>query len=249
MQRLGVHAEMDVAHPETVGAHCSSEGLEGNRLGRIGGAGFVFQLRDDWCQRQELVAIIMRQPVCRCRQVRRISEVCRKILDTRGRQIMCGAQLGEKWMAAVDAFQLVCITRQALGLLRQAEADRSVPFDVGAPVHVVANPAGEAERHRLQFVPAVRPFFAGARKEGGNNPVAGILRMGECGHGSAMLVIERDRLFLAIGSAHWPPFGGCLRHRLRLPGREQEGGMGGEHHVQLRLGPTLREIFEAADIR
>ena len=49
-------------------------------------------------------------------------------------------------MISIQAAQIIGITVQPLRFFLKAETDRGVPFDIGPPVHVIADPGSEPER-------------------------------------------------------------------------------------------------------
>ena len=242
VQLLGVDPEMDPAHAEPVGAHRRRERLERHRPPAFDISRLGFEPLDPRRKAEALVRIIGGQPVGRGRQRGGLGqvggEVGRAFRGIIGRR----AQIAEQRVRAVDRFERGDITRKAFGLLRQAEADRIVPRDVGPPVHVVADPGREAERQRGEVVPFARPALVRDFEQPGDEPVARVLRVGDRPHRLAMLVGEGDRRALGRGDAGAAVAAARLcRHRGRFFRREQEGRMRGEHGVELRDFPAGAE--------
>ena len=153
----GVHPEMNPAHAQPVRAHRRGECLEGDgALGR-GGLRLVLQCIDQRGQAQQLGRIVRRQAIGHGGQRLGIVEIAREIGRTVPRISGRRMQRFEQWVRRIDRLQRGAVSRQPLGLFREAEADAVVPADVGPPVHVVADPGGEAERQRLEAAPVLWP--------------------------------------------------------------------------------------------
>ena len=154
-------------------------------------------------------------------------------------------QLLEHGMSRVDRFEGGRIAVEPLRLLCQTEGDRSVPFDVGPTIHVVADPTGEAEWQRARLVPPVGEGLLRARKHGFDDAVARILRIGHGGHCPIVFVAERD-LGALVRIAHAGRFAVANRRRdgIGLLGRKQEGRMRSKHRMHVRLLPERAECVE-----
>ena len=55
--------------------------------------------------------------------------------------------------------------------------DTGLPANIGAAIHVIADPAGQPERHRLGGLPQARPVRGGDLQHDLRHPVARILRL------------------------------------------------------------------------
>ena len=245
MELFGIHAKMDPAHAEPVGAHGGRQRAPADCILRIAVARLALELVNQRGKREQLGRMVRRQAIGGGRHCRRVGQVPGEVRRARRRMIAGGAQRGDGPVRHVDRLERIRIAPQPLRLFGQAEGDRIVPGDIGAPVHVVTDPAGEAERHGLQFGPAVGIGPARFAQHRGYDAVARILRIGQRGHGAFMLVAQRDfgRLgrALRIGFASRGDRGG---HRLALPRGQQEGGVGGKHRMHVRAFPRGAEALE-----
>ena len=115
--------------------------------------------------------------------------------------------------AAFARNQRLRIAAQSLGLLKQPKAHTRGPADIGAAVHVVADPAREPPRHRLHALPLTRPVVCGDLED---DPGYRVARLASPLHGRDRLIVlafERDRIAREIGDAH--AFGGVSAARRR----------------------------------
>ena len=146
------------------------------------------QSLDNRGEAEQFVRIVLRQPIGRVRQGRRIAQILREIgapfMRVQGRI----AQGFERGMRRIDRLQPGGIAIQPLRLFGKAKADGIEPFYVGPPVHVVTDPAGEAERDRGQFMPAFGMILPRRLQHIAHDPVSGILRMGYGPHRAIMFV-------------------------------------------------------------
>ena len=151
-------------------------------------------------------------------------------------------------MAGIDGFHLRGIAPQPQPLFAQAIADAGRPADIGAPVHVITDPAGEAVGQQLQCPPAIRPTRRCLCQQRADDSIARILPARERRHRRIMFEIERDRRALRIDDAH------CLgtdiaaasrrRDRFSLRRGEQERGVRGKHDMEQRTLPTCGKIIK-----
>ena len=245
VQLLGVHAEMDPAHAQTVGAHGCRQHPQGHCTIGAGRLGFAFQLVDQWRQRQQLVGMVGRQAVGGRRQRVRVRQVTGEISGRVTRVPTGGAQAVQQSVLGIDLRQRIGIAFQPLRLFRQAEGDRIVPGDVGPPVHVVPDPGGEAERQRADLGPAIGKGIARAGQHLADDAVARILRIGHRRHGAFVFVAQRDVGSLARrAGGRFLAGGDRTGHGIALLGRQQESGMRGEHRMHVRLFPEGPERVE-----
>ncbi len=176
----GIDPEMDPARAETVGAHRGGEGLE--RDGAIGRRRFRFgfELLDQRSERKQLGRVVGGQAIGDGGEGFGIGEVAGEV-RWRGppNRPLPRAGSPSSECAGVDRFKRGSVSCEPAGLLGQAELDRGVPVDVGPPVHVVADPAGEAERQRGEAVPLVGPALRRLAEQSGDEPVARIGGMGD----------------------------------------------------------------------
>ena len=242
LQLRCVHPEMDAAHAKAVGTHRGGEHeeLPGTRL--AGAARAILQHGDKRRERNQLCRVVSRQPVRGIRKGSGIAEVALKQTLHCGSMDMGGAQNRQCGMRGIDLFELRRVARQPQRLFAQPVVDAGRPADVGPPVHVVANPAGETERQRLQLAPTVWPAPRRCREEQGIERIARILRPAECRHCLAMLMVQGYRRAARIGDAdrrfgHRAAAGGP-GNRIALRGREQEGRVGGKDDMEQRVRPA-----------
>ena len=122
-------------------------------------ARLVLQLGDDRRQADELVGMVGGQRVGGGGDRGGIGQVGAEELRP-SRSVCWPARASRSAIAGRGVSQALGIARQPQRLLDQAIAHRGRPADVGAAVHVVADPAGEPERHRLEAAPALGPARA-----------------------------------------------------------------------------------------
>ncbi len=116
----------------------------------------------------------------------------------------------------------------------QPQPQRVPPADVGAAVGVVADPARQDHRPRIELGPAIRPRAARHRQQRGVELVDRVAAMGDRRGGLGELLRQRDRggrCDPAVGSR--PPTGG-LRQCVPDRRRQREGRMRGEHRRKPR---------------
>ena len=240
-----VHPEMDPPHAQPVGAHRGGKGLERDRARCLGAARFGFERIDDRGERQQLGRIVRGQPVGGRRQCLRRRKIGGEVGRSRPCIVGRRAQSREQRVCRIDRFQCGDVAFEPGHFLAQPKADRIVPADVGAPVHVVADPSGEAERQRLELVPVVRPAFGSLGKQPGDDRVACLGGVGDRAHRLLVLVHQRDLSPLARRDAARRIDLALLRRgagdRFALRRGEQERRMRGKHAVELRTLPPRAE--------
>ena len=187
---LGVHAEMDPAHAEAIGAHRGGQRAKRDRLFRLCPARIGFQLLDQRFEREQLVLLVLRHPVCGGGQLGRVGQIASEALRKGLGPDLCGLERAQQRMIGIDAIKCVGIALQPLRLFRQAERDRGVPGDVGPPVHVVPDPGGKAERQRIELLPAIGPALLRRPKDSCDDHVARILRMRHRRHCAFVFVAQ-----------------------------------------------------------
>jgi hypothetical protein len=242
VELLGVHAEMHPAHPQPVGAHRGRERLE--RDGAAVGPLLPIQRLDQRSEGQQLVRIGGGEAVGGGAQRGGIGQVRGEIRGASGGIGGSRAQRVEQRVARVDGVQRSDIARQPVGLFAEPEAQRGMPADIGATVHVVTDPGSEAERHRRKAAPFFGPASLRLLAQPGNDVVARILRIGDRGHRAGMLMGERDlRLIQPRFSSPWSE---CLPGDCAIFAfAQQKSWMGGEDRVKrwpLPSGPKRRVI-------
>src|SRR5690606_22876121 len=109
----------------------------------------LLQRFDDARQREQLARIVRGQAIGGHREGGGVREVGGEIARAVGGVIGGGTKFAQEGVDGIDRFQRGAVTSQPLRLLRQSEAEGGGPSDVGSPVHVVADPGGEAERQRV----------------------------------------------------------------------------------------------------
>ena len=140
------------------------------------------------------------------------------------------------------------IAGQPFGLFGQAIAQRRGPRDIGAPVHVVADPGREAERLGRELAPVAGKAFARRREQLRGDPVARGLRPAHRGHRRGVFGVERDRVARMRRDAGRAfadlPARSRGGDRGGLGLRQQEGRVTGEHDMRARDAPAGRERRE-----
>ncbi len=249
VELFGVHAEMDPAHPQPIGAHRGGERQQGDGAGLRGGIGLGFERGDQRRERQQVVGAVGGQPVGGGGQRCFAAEIACEIGGAFSGEPRRGAQSVEQRVRRVDGFQRGGVARQPFSLFGQAEPDRGVPANIGAPVHVISDPAGKAERQRAQGAPLIGPVLARFIEQAGDNRIARILRPAHRGHCGAVFVVKRHGGVFGRDHAgaivDHPIARGRSGNRLGLFRREQEGGVRGEHGVELRAFPARARAFPA----
>ena len=132
----------------------------------------------------------------------------------------CRAQGFEQRMSRIAWLRGSWCTRASrCAFFRQAEGNRGVPADIGAPVHVIADPAGETVRaagRKDSHSPGQRLRLPSSRR-------ATMVSRASCARAMA-----RHRLGVFVGQRHWPAFGRRGAEGLSVPRPLR----------QRRLGPT-----------
>ena len=157
VELAGIHAEVNPAHAEPVRSHRGGKCFERDGAVPVGILRLCLQSRDDRRETGQLVGVVRRQPVRGGGERFGFGQVAGEVLGPRARLACRAVERGDEFVLAIEAAQRAGIAFQPLGLFRQPEPDRMIPFDVGPPVHVVADPAGEAERHWLERAPFLAP--------------------------------------------------------------------------------------------
>jgi hypothetical protein len=131
----------------------------------------------------------------------------------------------------------------------QPQPQRVPPADVGATVGVVAHPARQDHRSRVELGPAIRPGAACHCQQRGIEQVDGIATMRDGRRGLVKLVGQRDRWRAMRSHRRGRPATGRLRQRPRHRDGECERRMRGEHRGKARplhqgavLGPAHRTV-------
>ena len=236
VQLGAVHAEMHPAHAETVGLHGCGQDEQGFRL--VGGCRLCLcdELVDQWRQRNELVRMGRRQGVGGFGQ-----GVGRRHVAGKGVRHVTAVRLGtaqrvDQGMDWINGSKLRRIAREAKGLLDQAIAQRRRPADIGAAVHVIADPSGEPVGLWHQLGPADGPFGGGHIKHHRRQRSAGLRRPADGRHRLVMFEIERDRRPAAAGRADSARIlcRNGVGNGIALRRGEQKGRVSREHSMEQR---------------
>ena len=235
---------MDPAHAEAIGAHRGGNGEQCGGVGVGGGAGQGFEFGDDRGEAGKLVGVVGVEAVGEIGQRGRVGEVGGEVFGhgagVAGGELVRQRRGGGGELRGVDF--------EPLRLFGEAVAQAGVPADVGAAVHVVADPGGEAQRQRAQRLPFIGPALAGDAEQQRVDAVARGLAPGDGCHRLVVLEVERDRVALVAGDADrglaGVATGGGGGDRFALRVAEQEGGVGGEDDVRGRAGPARGEGVE-----
>ena len=146
-----------------------------------------------------------------------------------GRRFQALGQFGERadLLAAADRFQLLRIAAELDGFLGQAEGQRLRPVNVGAPIKVIADPAGQRRHEDFQRPPVIGERLAG---NGNQHACIGQLRigrMGNCALHLVMLALQADRLVPR------PGIGADLAHQHVAAGLGRADHMIGQRRAQI----------------
>ena len=241
---------MHPAHAQPIGAR-GGGGNQQRLCGIIVGLyGARFQLGDDVRKAGHFVRVRRGQPIGDLRQLFGRGEVLAK----GGGHI--GGIGGGGSEACGDvrrgALQQGRIARQTLRLFGKSVTDAGGPADVGAAIHVIADPAGKTQRHRLQFAPLGGPAFTRGGKQRTIDRIARRLAPRDRGQGGVMFAVQRDRVARMAGGAHRRcgeiACAGGRRNGLALRLRQQESRVRGEDNMRGGARPTFGEMGESAGI-
>ena len=191
---------MDPAHAQPIGAHGCGHGQQGFGSSIVCAGGLLFQLGNDRRKAGQLERVVPRQVIGRFGQGGVIVQI------GAGQTLGLGLRIGR---GGAQPFGQVGgnpgqgggVAGQALGLFLQPVTQRGGPGNVGAAVHVIADPGGKAQRHGGQLAPLVGPFPASAGQQGADHGIAGGLGARQGIHRRAVFGIERDRIALVRGYA------------------------------------------------
>ncbi len=123
VQLFGVHAEMDPAHPQPIGAHRGGERQQGYGAGLRGTFGLGLQRGDQRRERQQVVRAVGGQPVGGCGERCFAAEIACEIGGAFGGEPRRGAQGVEQRVRRVNRFKRGGVARQPFSLFGQAEPD------------------------------------------------------------------------------------------------------------------------------
>jgi hypothetical protein len=246
----GIDPEVDPPHAQAIRAHGARQRRQAHRHVAIFGSGGIgFQRGNQRRQAEQLGRIVGRQAVGRrCQSLGRI-ERARKQLGHFRSMGLRRIERGDQRVIGHQAGKPRRIGGQPARLFAQAECDRGVPADIGAAIHVIADPGGKAERQRPEIEPAARPALAGMGQQRGVDAVARMA--GTLDRVAHFKVLEFQGDLGAVGRQ------GTHRGGQRIVGQrgrgygiglrriEQERGVRGEHRMQQRLFPAGAELAEA----
>jgi len=251
LQLRGVYPEMDPAHAEAIGTHGRGGDQQGAGDIVVGMAGLGFELADDCREAGELVGVIGGEGVGGGGERGGIGKIGGEQLGHLGGAGRGAGEAGGQIRRGLG--ERSGIGREPLGFFGEAIADRGVPADIGAPIHVVADPGGEAERGRANFAPAPGPAAARLVEDLADDPVTRGLGVDQRLHRLVVLIVEADGIARRRGDADRGGIDGIGRgggdHGLALGAGEQEGGVGGEDHVDERTLPAGGEFGEVGPRR
>ena len=250
LQLRGVHPEMHPAHAQPIGAHGHRRHQQGLGGGVIGGLRAGLQFGDGGGKAGQLVGMVGGEDIGGGGYGGGFGQIGGEQRGHLARPRGGAAKgCGDVGRGLGQRLGIAC---QPLRLFLQPIADAAVPADIGAPVHVVAHPAGEAEGQRLQLAPAAGPAGGGGAEQPGGDDVARALRPGDGGHGGAVFGIQRDAIphgrdTVQRGGGRVCRAGGCGNRRT-LRARQQESGVGGEHNMGQRPPPARGESGKVASL-
>ena len=145
------------------------------------------------------------------------------------------------------------ISRQALSLFLKAKADTCGPSDIGAAVHIVADPCRKPPGQGLECLPAIGPVLRGNLEQHPHHRIARNACTAHRGNGFVMFAGQRD--WRAIGFHQAQCGRGCipgacrLGNRVALRRRQQESRVAGENGMEQRLPPACAIALETEHCR
>ena len=157
VELAGVDAKVNPARAQPVGAHGGGQRFQCDGALQAGAPGLFLQRGDQRGEGEYLCRMFLRQPVGCGGEHFRIAQVAREFGSAFIGIGSRGLQRGEQRVGRVYRLQRNGIAFQPSGFLDQPEMDGIIPFDVRPPIHVIADPAGEAEWQGLEIVPFVGP--------------------------------------------------------------------------------------------
>ena len=245
--KLGaVHAEMDAAHAKSVGTHCCRNRQQWLRPSGLTLIGQRLEFRDNGAKRQQFARRVGRQPVGCRRQVVRIRKVGRK----QGRHF-AAMRLGFRQPGVnrrSEVTERSHISREPFCLFEQAKADARRPADVGAAVHIVADPSGEPPRHGPELLPAIGPMARRDVQQDAIHCIACFAGAAHCSNRLAMFTGQRNGRALGFGKAQCGGAGiaaACrVGHGIALGRGQQEGRVAGKDGMEQWLAPARAIALE-----
>ncbi len=164
-------------------------------------------------------------------------------------RIQCGGDPRGERFGCRQRGDLRMQPRKLPALHLQPQPQRIPPADVGATIGVVAHPARQDHRPRVEFGPAIRPGTACNRQKCGIESVDGVSTMGYGSRGLEELVRQCDWRRAMRSPGRGRPAAGGLRQCLRHRGGDSECRMRGEHGGKARplhqgaiFGPPHRAV-------